>query len=133
MATTLNPGATHQLRATVDETRTAAALAEEGEALPPVFGTPYMIADMERACAALLAPLLDEGKVSVGARIEVSHTAPTPLGATVSATAKFTEREGPLYWFDVWAEDEGGRIGKGRMARAIVDQDTLLAKASARR
>ncbi len=121
MAEMLERGATYELRAKVDVTRTAKALAGKGEALPPVFGTPFMIADMERACAALLAPLLDDGKVSVGARIEVSHTAPTPIGSEVTATAQFTACDGPLYWFDVWAEDASGRIGKGRIARAIVD------------
>lgn len=132
MAGMLETGSTFELRTTVDETRTAAALADSGEVLPAVFGTPFMIADMERACAALLAPLLKDGKVSVGARIEVSHTAPTPIGSAVTATAQFTACEGPLYWFDVWAEDAGGRIGKGRIARAIVDQGTLLSKAAAR-
>ena len=132
MATPLDPGATYQLHTTVNDARTAAALADPGEAVPPVCGTPFMIADMERACAALLAPLLQAGEVSVGARIEVSHSAPTPSGASITATATFTERDGPLYWFDVQAEDAGGRIGKGRIARAIVDQDTLLAKAGVR-
>ncbi|WP_299403344.1 hypothetical protein [uncultured Roseobacter sp.] len=132
METTLQTGATHQLHDKVDETRTALALAEAGEVLPAVFGTPFMIADMERACAALLAPLLEDGKVSVGARIEVSHIAPTAVGGDVKTTAQFTQSEGPLYWFDVWAEDAAGCIGKGRMARAIVDQEALLAKAAAR-
>lgn len=132
MAKTLESGATYELRAKVDDTRTAAALADTGEALPPVFGTPFMIADMERACAALLTPLLADGKVSVGARIEVSHTAPTPVGGEITATARFTAQEGPLYWFDVWAEDASGHIGKGRIARAIVDQEALLTKAGAR-
>ncbi|MBW4709032.1 hypothetical protein KX928_14675 [Roseobacter sp. YSTF-M11] len=132
MATTLETGATHHLRGKVDEMRTASALAGAGEALPLVFGTPFMIADMERACAALLAPFLEDGKVSVGARIEVSHTAPTAVGGVVTATARFTERDGALYWFDVWADDAAGRIGKGRIARAIVDQATLLASAGSR-
>ncbi|MEM9778273.1 MAG: hotdog domain-containing protein [Pseudomonadota bacterium] len=125
-------GATHALRGTVDEGRTAQSLAQTGEQLPPVFGTPFMIADMERACAALLAPHLAPGKVSVGARIEVSHLAPTALGETVTATARFQGRAGPLYWFEVWAEDGNGRIGEGRIARAVVDQVALLAKARAR-
>ncbi|WP_299782060.1 hypothetical protein [uncultured Roseobacter sp.] len=132
MGQTLESGATYALRAKVDDTRTAASLADIGEVLPPVFGTPFMIADMERACAALLTPLLPEGWVSVGAKIEVSHLAPTPVGGEVTATAQFTAQEGPLYWFDVWAEDASGRIGKGRIARAIVDQKALLDKAEGR-
>lgn len=126
-------GATATLGGAVTPARTAAALAAEGEALPPVFGTPFMIADMERACAALLAPLLQPGEVSVGVRIDVTHEAPTPEGVNVTARAQYTGREGPLYWFDVWAEDTGGVIGKGRIARAIVAQEKLLSRAERRR
>lgn len=133
MATTLQTNQTHQLRSTVEPTRTAAALADAHESLPAVFGTPFMVADMERACAALLAQDLADGQVSVGARIEVSHTAPTAIGGEITVTARFTECDGPLFWFDVWAEDSAGRIGKGRIARAIVDQKALLAKAAARK
>lgn len=124
---------TYVLQSAVDSTRTALALAANGEALPDVFATPFMIADMERACAAILHPYLKEGEVSVGARIEVVHTAPTPVGSPVTATATFTAREGALYWFDVVAEDPGGRIGKGRIARAIVDQSMLMSTAGARK
>lgn len=132
MAQTLETGVTYQMHSKVNDTRTAAALADTGEDLPLVFGTPFMIADMERACAALIAPLLEGDKVSVGTRIEVSHTAPTPTSSTVTATARFTETEGPHYWFDVWAENAGGRIANGRIARAIVGQETVFSKAAAR-
>lgn len=98
-------GQTYVLQSVVDPTRTALALATNGEALPDVFATPFMIADMERACATILHPYLKDGEVSVGARIEVFHTAPTPVGSQVTATATFAAREGALYWFDVVAED----------------------------
>ncbi len=58
-------GETCALRGRVDGSRVAAVLAAEGETLPAVFGTPFMIVDMERACAALFAPHLDPGEVSV--------------------------------------------------------------------
>ena len=133
MADDPSAGETITLAGIVEEGRTAASLAAEGERLPAVFGTPFMIADMERACAAILAPLLNPGEVSVGARIEVVHNAPTPLGAEVSVTARYTGREGPLYWFEVWAEDSAGRIGEGRIARAIVPEEKLVTRAETRR
>ncbi|WP_375595289.1 thioesterase [Algihabitans albus] len=133
MADDPSAGETITLAGIVEEGRTAASLAAEGERLPAVFGTPFMIADMERACAAILAPLLNPGEVSVGARIEVVHNAPTPLGAEVSASARYTGREGPLYWFEVWAEDSAGRIGEGRIARAIVPEEKLVTRAETRR
>ncbi|WP_299692226.1 hypothetical protein [uncultured Tateyamaria sp.] len=128
----LQIGQCHTLTSVAEPSRSAMALASQGEALPDVFATPFMIADMERACAALLDPLLNSNEVSVGARIEVSHTAPTPIGSAVSATATFTEHAGALYWFDVIAQDAAGQIGKGRIARAIVDRATLMSTAGAR-
>jgi predicted thioesterase len=90
-----------------------------------------MIALMERACAQLLAPLLKPGELSVGARIEVAHLAPTAIGSAVVCRARFVEVQGPLFWFDVWAEDERRRIGKGRIARAIVADSELAARTGA--
>ena len=69
--------------------------------------------------------------LAVGARIEVAHLAPTAVGSTVVCSARFVEAQGPLYWFEVWAEDERRRIGKGRIARAIVVEAELTARASA--
>jgi fluoroacetyl-CoA thioesterase len=88
-----------------------------------------MIAFMERASTQLLVPLLKPGEVSVGARIEVVHLAPTAIGSAVVCSARFVEVQGPLYWFEVWGEDEQRRIGKGRIARAIVAEADLVARA----
>lgn len=126
-------GTSHTLTSVVTDARIASQLAEVGETLPRVFATPFMIADMERACAALLAGKLGEDEVSVGVEINVTHTAPTPAGAEITVTARFTGREGALYWFDVWGEDGGGRIGEGRIARAILPMTKLMARAEKRR
>jgi fluoroacetyl-CoA thioesterase len=98
-----------------------------------VLATACMIREMERAAAKLMRPLLGAGQLSVGVRVEVGHVAPTPVGGIVTTRARFTVREGKLYWFEVWAEDAGGTIGKGRHARAIVDEARLLAAADTRR
>ena len=83
----------------------------------------------ERACAASLALPLSLGEVSAGRRIEVAHNAPTPFGAEVPASARYTRRERPLHWFEVSAEDDAGRIGDGRVARAIVPEAKLTIRA----
>jgi predicted thioesterase len=49
----------------------------------------------------------------------------------VVCRARFVEVQGPLFWFDVWAEDERRRIGKGRIARAIVADSELAARTGA--
>ena len=84
----------------------AAALNLEPEdAFPPVFATSRMVALMELAAARVLRPHLRPGELSVGVTLDVVHTAATPPGATVSATAKFLGREGKLFVFEVTAAD----------------------------
>src|SRR4029077_7163394 len=56
---------------------------------PAVFATTRMIALMELAGSRLLHPLLQSGEMSVGAHVDVSHTAATPIGAKVTATATY--------------------------------------------
>ena len=42
---------------------------------------------------------------------------------------RYTLRERPLHWFEVLAEDDAGRIGDGRVARAIVPEAKLTIRA----
>ncbi|MGO4560070.1 thioesterase family protein [Mesorhizobium sp. 2RAF21] len=128
----LEPGDKDTVQNIVSPDRTAAAFAAEpGESFPSVLATPFLIADMERACARLLKPLLGHGELSVGAHIDVRHVAPTGVGGRYRATATFSEEKPPLYWFDVVAEDAMGVIGKGRIARAIVREDAIVARGNA--
>jgi len=105
---------------------------EPGDAFPPVFATSRMIGLMEVAAARVLRPHLRDGEASVGASVDVVHTAATPSGATVTATARFVGREGRLFLFDVSAADDAGEIGRGTHKRAIVSAERLVAGASRR-
>ncbi len=96
---------------------------------PQVFATTRMIALMELAGARLLQPLLHEGEMSVGAHVDVSHAAATPIGARVIATATYRGREDKLFVFDVVAHDPAGEIGRGTHKRAIVSKDRLVSGA----
>jgi fluoroacetyl-CoA thioesterase len=99
---------------------------------PAVFATTRMIALMELAGARILHPLLQPGEMSVGAHVDVSHTAATPVGAKVTATATYRGREGKLFVFDVVARDPAGEIGRGTHKRAIVSRDRLITGAAKR-
>jgi len=100
---------------------------------PAVFATTRMIALMELAGSRLLHPLLQSGEMSVGAHVDVSHTAATPIGAKVTATATYRGREGKLFVFDVIAHDPAGEIGSGVHKRAIISKERLIAGAARRR
>jgi fluoroacetyl-CoA thioesterase len=102
---------------------------EEGDSFPAVLATARMVALMEVACARMLRPHLAAGELSVGVSIEASHSAPTPEGATVTATARYLGREGKLFIFEVIARDAGGDIGRARHKRAIVNSERLASSA----
>lgn len=105
---------------------------EPGDSFPPVFATSRMVGLMEVAAARILSSHLREGEVSVGVSVDVVHTAATPPGATVTATARFVAKEGKLFLFEISAEDGGGEIGRGTHKRAIVSAERLLAGAARR-
>ena len=105
---------------------------EPADAFPPVFATSRMVALMELAAARLLRPHLLPGELSVGVTLDVVHTAATPPGATVTATAKFTGREGKLLVFEILAADDAGEIGRCTHKRAVVTTERLVAGAARR-
>lgn len=112
----------------------ASALSPDpADTFPPVFATSRLVAFMELAAARLLKPLLEPGQLSVGASIDTTHTAATPPGSTVRATARFLGMEGKLYVFEVVAFDPAGEIGRGTHRRAIISLERLLAGADRRK
>jgi fluoroacetyl-CoA thioesterase len=129
-------GASATVNLVVRESDCASALKlsdDPRDNFPAVFATTRMIALMELAGARLLHPLLQPGEMSVGAHVDVSHTAATPIGAKVTASATYRGRDGKLFVFDVVAHDPAGEIGRGTHKRAIVSRDRLIAGAAKRR
>ena len=118
----------------VDQAGLASSLAPpEKDPFPPVFATSRLIALMEIAAARSLVPLLEDGELSVGVSVDVRHTAPTPKGARVVATARFVGQNGKLFRFEVAAQDETGEVGRGSHERAIVKTSRLVEGAEKRR
>ena len=128
---TIDSTATAELVVGLSDLASALPL-EPRDAFPKVFATARMVALMEIACARLLQPSLSTGELSVGVSIEAVHSAPTPEGATVTATARYLGREDKLFVFDVTAADAGGEIGRARHKRAIVDAERLQVRAGRR-
>ena len=105
---------------------------ETGDSFPPVFATARMVALMEVAASRVLIPLLGPGELSVGVTVDINHTAPTPLGAEVTATARYAGRDGKLFLFEVSCADKGGEVGRGWHKRAIVSNERLQSGAAKR-
>ena len=108
---------------------TAAAV---GSGALEVFGTPSMIALMEKAALQSVQPYLDEGQGTVGLHLDVTHLAATPVGMTVRAESELEKVEGRMLFFQVRAYAGDELIGEGRHQRCIVYNDRFLAKAMAK-
>lgn len=93
---------------------------------PAVFATARLAAFMEIVCARMLVPHLQEGQLSVGVRVDMMHTAATPVDADVTVQATYRGKEGKLFAFDVVAHDAGGEIGKAMHTRATIDETRLM-------
>lgn len=130
----VSSGATATLKRLVSGQDLASAFGNGSEeSYPDVMSTPAMLALMERACAEIMRSELKDGQMSVGVTTQLTHSAPTPVGAEVIATANFRGREGNLYVFDIVARDSKGQVGSGTHARAIVDRAAIEKKAASRR
>lgn len=116
---------------TVTQELTAGAA---GSGALPVFGTPFMAAMMENAALTALQPFLEEGRGSVGVRLDISHDAPTPVGMRVFAEAEITgvSENGKMVDFQVSAWDEKGPIGKGTHTRAVIANEKFLARCNSK-
>ena len=89
--------------------------------LAAVMSTPTMIGMMELAAIDALRPYVEAGESSVGAGIDVQHTAATPPGHRVRAEAEVTKVEGRRIEFAVRAFDETEQIGAAVHRRAVLD------------
>lgn len=88
-----------------------------------VLATPVLVMLLEEAALNAVEGLLPAGQQTVGTRLDISHTAATPVGMRVIAHAEVTKVEGRKLTFRVWAEDEVERIGEGVHERIIVTVD----------
>ncbi len=127
-------GATASVSIVVQRDDLASALAMNGDIdrYPTVLATPRLIALMEIASARLLQPVLGPEQVSVGVRVEVSHSLPTPQGATVTANARYLGRRKSYHEFCVTASDEHGEVASGIHQRAVVSLKRLQRSARMR-
>jgi predicted thioesterase len=121
----LKVGIKGEAKVVVSKEHTAAAV---GSGSVEVFATPSMIALMEKAAVASVQPYLEPGQSTVGIMLKVVHTAATPVGMEVTATAQLIEIDRRKLVFKVEARDEKELIGEGTHERFIIDVNKFLAK-----
>jgi fluoroacetyl-CoA thioesterase len=123
-ATTKIPvGATAERTITVEREMTVGHFHEE---MPEVFGTPFMIYQMEVTSSEAILQYLPEGWVTVGVAVNVKHLAATPVGMKVSFKAVVTGITDNSIEFFVEAFDEREKIGEGTHVRAPVELSRFM-------
>jgi fluoroacetyl-CoA thioesterase len=113
----LRPGLTGTAELTVGPEHTAPFV---GSGRIAVLATPVMINLIEAAALKAVEHLLPAGHQSLGIHLDVSHTAATPIGLRVTATAEVVAVEGRTVTFCVEARDEREPIGGGTHQRVVV-------------
>jgi fluoroacetyl-CoA thioesterase len=134
MSPELKPGLRHVQTLPVDQSLTVPAVSKAFafEDMPPVFATAFMVGFIEWACIEALRPYLDADERTVGTHVDVSHTAATPVGLTVTAEVELIAAEGRKLRFKVACRDDAGPIGEGFHERAVIDLARFMARVAAK-
>lgn len=127
----LRPGLRHRETLTVSEALSVPAQARHFDRttdMPSVFATAQMIAFVEWTCVHALAPYLAPDQRTVGTRVEMTHTAATPIGMIVTAEVELVEVNDRTLRFKVSCRDETDPIGEGFHERTIIDHARFMAR-----
>ena len=126
MKDSLKPGLEYRLSFRVPASKTVPALypeSEEFQVMPTVFATGFLVGFLEWACIVAIKPHLDwPQEQTVGTHIDISHSAATPPGLTVTATVKLLEVTGRRLLFAVEAHDGIDTIAQGTHERFVIDK-----------
>ena len=124
----LEPGLVSTAAYTVGNEDTAIAV---GSGDLPVLATPRLIAWAEERSVDAVGARLDQGATSVGTRIHLEHVRPTPVGETVTITARLAHVDGRLLQFEVIALNADDTVtAHGHVTRVVVDRQRFLSRAT---
>jgi fluoroacetyl-CoA thioesterase len=124
----LRPGLSRVNRIEVDRDRTIGFMGEEGR----VYGTPYLVRDIEMTCRELILEHADAGEDSVGTDVSIKHLAPTLLGMKVEIAVTVNLVEGRRVVFDISAKDGVEQICTGTHGRFVVDTNKTVQRLKAK-
>jgi fluoroacetyl-CoA thioesterase len=137
MTENLQPGMTFEFSYGITPERTVPHLypdIEEAALMPEVFATGYMVGLMEFACIKFINPHIDwPRQQTVGIHINVSHTAATPPGMTVTVKGRLEKIDGRKLSFSLEAYDDRDLISSGSHDRFIIDAEKFKASVEKKR
>jgi len=85
-----------------------------------ILSTPSMIGLIEQTCLFAVQPHLDEGQVTVGTHVCVSHEGAAASGQEIEIHCRLAQIERRRLTFETEVTVDGRRISKGTHQRAIV-------------
>lgn len=136
MLDSMQPGVTGTVSVVVDDSLTVPGVSSKFprfDTMPKVFATGYMVAFAECAAMDAMAAHLEDGEDSVGIEVDMTHSAPTAVGMTVTAFAELVEVAGRILTFRVELNDDAGLIGAGLHKRAVINRAKFEAGVEKRR
>jgi fluoroacetyl-CoA thioesterase len=118
----------------VREDKTVPALFPESpefQVMPKVLATGFLVGLIEWACIQAVNPHLDwPREQTVGIGVNLSHSAATPAGLTVTVNVKVEKVEGRRLRFAVIAHDGVDEVSAGFHERYVIDADRFNKKAA---
>lgn len=129
MKESLKPGLEGTQQFEIDTSRTIEFM---GDALR-VYGTPYMVRDIEETSRLLVQEHLDDGEETVGAHVSVDHLGASLLGMTATVTAKIVDVDGQRVTLEVEVHDGMDLVGKAKHVRFVIDRDRQAARLEKKR
>lgn len=125
----IKPGLTGQSSTVVGREDLASAYGNPGA---DVLSSMTLMTLLEQACIKAIGHLLGPGEMSVGARMEMDHLAPTPEGFKVTASAELAQVAGRKLVFALTAHDGVDLICRATHVRFVVDKERFFAGVAAK-
>jgi len=119
MAVKIDIGRKYQSQTRVEEWMTAEQAGNKGV---DVLSTPMLLQLIEDAAVQCLAPVLETDEVSLGASVDLTHLAPTPVGFIIRTEVEVIAIDGRRVNFAFSSFDEREKIAEGMHERYIIDK-----------
>jgi fluoroacetyl-CoA thioesterase len=129
MKDSLKAGIVGQRAFEIDEERTIAFMGDDLR----VYGTPYMVRDIEETARLVVQEHLDEGEETVGAHVSVDHLGASLIGMTATVSVKITDVDGQRVTLEAEVHDGIDLVGKAKHVRFVIDRDRQAARLEKKR
>jgi len=129
MKDSLKPGLEGTQQFEIDTGRTIEFMGDDLR----VYGTPFMVRDIEETSRLLIQEHLDDGEETVGAHVSVDHLGASLMGMTATVKAKIVDVDGQRVTLEVEVHDGMDLVGKAKHVRFVIDRDRQAARLEKKR